>query len=88
MAASDYVSLAQHQMARSQRARPTASRDRPARPRKRIHASRPTGMVGSRYPYVGNISDFSWGYWGGPHMDAFGEQYDPEGDDAGGRFGI
>lgn len=75
MAASDYVSLAQHQMVRQQRVRPTIFRDKPARPRKRVHASRPSGMVGSRYPYVGNVTGQSWGGPKVPHMDKYGEFY-------------
>jgi len=88
MAASDYMSIVQHRQARAQQVRPTASRDKSARPRQRVRASRPLGMAGVHYPYMGNISDFSWGYWGTPQPDAYGEQYDVEGDDAGGAFGI
>jgi hypothetical protein len=88
MPASDYVSQVQNRQIRQQRDRPTEHRGTSRRSRKSVKAPRAAGMAGVHYPTIGHVQDFSWGYWGIPHMDTFGEQYDVEGDDAGGSFGI
>ena len=75
MAASDYVSLAQHQMARKQRMRIASFKNKPERNQRRVRAARPSGMVGSMYPYRGEIAITPWGTWGIPELDAYGEQY-------------
>ena len=70
MAASDYISLVQHQQVRSQRVRPTIFRDKPKRPIKRVRTSRGSMMSGGKYNYGYGHSEFAT-----PHMDKWGEQY-------------
>ena len=76
MAASNFVSIVQHRQARAQQVRPTIFRDRPARPRQRVRAVRPTGMAGVRMPKSSTAMDAAWAKWGKPHTDRWGEQYD------------
>jgi len=73
MAASDYISLVQHQQVRYQRYRPTSQRHTMERPVKRVREERASGLAGGKYnygyqPVEGNIPPV-------PHPDKWGEQY-------------
>lgn len=70
MAASDYISLVQHQQVRAQRLRPTKSRHTMERPIKRVRAPRGSGLSGGKYNAGYRHKDIH-----PPRPDRFGEQY-------------
>ena len=71
MAASDYISLVQHQQMRYQRLRPTSQRHTMERPVKRVRAERASGLAGGKYNYGYNAESIP----PVPHPDKWGEQY-------------